>query len=604
MSMYLFAGQIISGLAGMKPEDAVVMLVFWGAMSGVYVSATGTRLAPAPVLWIVVGMAVQSLLMHILPPAVTHHTEMVSYWISDPAHPVTSRAASLLLDSMTLGAAKPDVPYIIMKRAGLAHVMAISGLHVGIAAAIGMVAGRLVHRLAAARYPLRRCPVEGTGGVASLTVYLSVVHDSPSVQRAAIMAVTYFLLRCRTKTGGLNALAIAGITILTLWPHEVHSLSFQLSFFATAGLVLAMDTVQGRVSKIVAASSGAWLSTWPIAVHSFGQISVWGPLANLTVLPVFTVLVIPGAFLVRIMRFLHIPGHGVLHVYLTDLTAGVLNNLHVFMAAHPMPSCHGAVPAIAALSLFLAARRKLISLLGMGVYVLLVFMPVGGADSIVMMAQPGRQAVIFTHQRSAVVVDAGPSTVPDMLRNQGTGEVRELIVSHCHRDHYRMVRPLVGSVLVRRVVYRPALPCPDMSVRTVRVLDSRPLPGMFIYTLDGYAPAWLSENDSSTVLLVRWHGLNVALPGDLEYDGWERIACPERPVDLMVMPHHGSRHSISPRMFSCLKPRQAIVLGRDNAPQLLEIINKFNIPAYLVKSGSVVVRGAGLEPARRLDTGT
>jgi len=195
-------------------------------------------------------------------------------------------------------------------RAGVGHVLAISGLHVGMVAAIVF---------AASRWTLSWVPVllshAWTRKGASLISLCAVIAYgvlaglSPSTQRAMLM-VSVFLARfwIGRPYDWFNALAAAALVIMVIHPPAVLGISFQLSFTAVLALIAGTGVVSipgsekttdiwkrmvGRVLALIWISLLAMLGTLPFVVRYFNLVSVAGIAANLAVVPLVGMVVLP-----------------------------------------------------------------------------------------------------------------------------------------------------------------------------------------------------------------------------------------------------------------------------------------------------------------------
>ena len=193
---------------------------------------------------------------------------------------------------------------------GAAHVLAVSGLHTGIiyAMIIGLLTlgGRIrpMHENRLGRRAL------GIVVIAAMWGYAWLTGMTPSVVRAVVM-MTIFEAGYMTyrRAFSLNTIATAAFVILIVRPDDLWSVSFQLSFAATAAIVLILNKVIYRESELtrnrnsvlgktvsfvggmIAVSLAAQIGTLPITIHYFGQVSTYFLLTNLIILPVATVLV-------------------------------------------------------------------------------------------------------------------------------------------------------------------------------------------------------------------------------------------------------------------------------------------------------------------------
>lgn len=179
----------------------------------------------------------------------------------------------------------------IYSRTGLAHLMAVSGLHLGIVMLIiGWILRPLVllHR----GYQLRSLLI-----VALLWVYVFVSGGSASVVRAALMFSILQLANASSlHYSSLNSLLVAIIAMVVYRPNYVYDISFQLSVLAVVGIVVwgvpAMRLLSGNGSVVwwllstIAISVVATLWTMPIVSHTFGAI----PLVGIVVTPVAMLL--------------------------------------------------------------------------------------------------------------------------------------------------------------------------------------------------------------------------------------------------------------------------------------------------------------------------
>ena len=195
---------------------------------------------------------------------------------------------------------------------GAAHVLAVSGLHTGIiyALLIGLLTlgGRYkpLHEDRIHRCTLSLIIIGAMWGYAWLT------GMTPSVVRAVLMLtlveIGHMLYR---RAFSLNTIAAAAVLILFVRPTDLFSISFQLSFAATAAIVLLVNKILPRyygsnrslpthgvpgalakyISGLVVVSLAAQIGTLPITLYTFGQFSTYFLLTNMIVLPLATLLV-------------------------------------------------------------------------------------------------------------------------------------------------------------------------------------------------------------------------------------------------------------------------------------------------------------------------
>jgi competence protein ComEC len=208
-------------------------------------------------------------------------------------------------------------------RAGVGHLLAISGLHVGIVAAVAFGCFRWIFSLLP---PLlwrgwgRQWAAAAT--VVPVLAYGVLAGMSPSTQRAAFMVVVFLaaLILGRT-TDILNTLAAAALVILVLFPPALFSISFQLSFAAVLAIVYGLETLGSAVGPVgssakragrrlvgfVLVSALAIAGTAPAVLYYFNQTSVVGIAANLLLVPLVGFVAVPVGLVSAVAALLFEP---------------------------------------------------------------------------------------------------------------------------------------------------------------------------------------------------------------------------------------------------------------------------------------------------------
>lgn len=201
-----------------------------------------------------------------------------------------------------------------LRASNLAHLLAISGLHMGLLTAVVFAALRLM--LAAVPYTALRWPTKGIAALGALSAaagYLALSGGNVATQRAFIMvAVALAALIIGRRALSLRAVAVAATIVLVLRPQALLGPGFQMSFAATTALVavfgwlrdLKQDLLPNWVKPVFAtfvSSAVAGLATAPIAAAHFNAIAHYGLIANLLSVPLMGVLVIPAAVLAVVL---------------------------------------------------------------------------------------------------------------------------------------------------------------------------------------------------------------------------------------------------------------------------------------------------------------
>ncbi len=197
-----------------------------------------------------------------------------------------------------------------LRDTNLAHLLAISGLHMGLVSAFVFGALRLGLLLTpmGLRWPIKKIAAGCALGVAA--IYLALSGGNVATERAFVMvAVMLIAVMCNRRAISLRAVALAALIVLTLRPEAVLGPGFQMSFAATTALVAVFGAIRDSrqdlpkhrvlrgIASVALSSAVAGAATAPYAMTHFNQIAQYGLLANLATVPLMGILVIPVAVL-------------------------------------------------------------------------------------------------------------------------------------------------------------------------------------------------------------------------------------------------------------------------------------------------------------------
>jgi competence protein ComEC len=202
----------------------------------------------------------------------------------------------------------------VFHRTGAGHLLAISGLHIGIVASVAFF---LFHWLMLRiKTLLRRAWTRKAAALLSLIpvfIYGMVAGFSPSTQRAVIMvAIVLMTFLFEREQDPVNTLSLAALVILVLDPPSLFSISFQLSFTAVFSIIYGLSRVQNRVLELKPQPKNNWRTgmakklfafflvsffaicgTLPLVAFYFNQISVVGLVANFLAVPLVGFITVP-----------------------------------------------------------------------------------------------------------------------------------------------------------------------------------------------------------------------------------------------------------------------------------------------------------------------
>lgn len=188
---------------------------------------------------------------------------------------------------------KSEISYDVrddFSKSGIAHILAISGLHVGVL--VGFV-----------MWILKKCKVNrfvslGIIG-AFLILYCYLCSFSPSIVRASVMSIILLLANSIGKRyDSLSSIGLAGILILIFKPLYAFDIGFQMSFACVIGIAVLYPTINRFLMKIkfpkflsqpLAMSISTQIALIPILINCFGSFSILSVFLNIFVIPLFSV---------------------------------------------------------------------------------------------------------------------------------------------------------------------------------------------------------------------------------------------------------------------------------------------------------------------------
>jgi len=509
-----------------------------------------------------------------------------------------------VLAGLTLGKRAEIDPAVVedFRGAGAMHLLAISGLHVG------LVAFLLFLVLAGTRVPRAAANVIV---MAFLPAYALLTGFNPPVVRAALMGMLVLAAALLDRDVDLfNVLAAAALVLLIYNPLYVGDVSFLLSFaavFAIAALYRPIYNILRRVPGVIreslAVTAAAQLGVLPLQLYFFYRFTPTSLVSNLVMVPLAGVAVALG--LTTVMTGAAWPALGELYGAAAWLGARVLMAAGHFFSRGLAPLLGPAwdlqfwvgrpspfLLLLIAMGIAAAvARRKRLRVafgaaalgcLGLWLAPILAapepplritFLDVGQADS-AFVEFPGGETLLVDAGYAGRGYDAGERVVAPFLRSRGIGEIDYLCVTHGDADHAGGAAYLIREFDVGEL-WLPAHgdPSPALAAAAEAAAERRTPVVPFaparkeiggvdvarVWPPPAGAPASFSRNDASTVLRLSWGDFAALLTGDVERQAQELIIesgeCCR--ADVLKVPHHGAADAAWPPFVAAVNPRAA-----------------------------------------------
>lgn len=536
-------------------------------------------------------------------------------WLADTSPDRAETRA--LLAALLLGLRDHDIGQTgpAFQRLGIAHILAISGLH------LALVAGALllIIRLTGDR-PRLECII------IALTIAAAIIlipARSPILRAALMLGAFLAAETAGRRYDRLNTLALVAIAILIWRPLELFSPGFQLSFGAVAALLAVAPVLRDRLfgqrdlhaedhlakwsaqaaKTSIAASLTAWAITTPLAAYHFGIFTPLGAPATLILsIPVAITLVVGYAsmILAALVPALDAPLHAALFA-LGDLLRAIVLTLDASawsVVSLPRLSIPWTIAATA-LIVWWCVRgthrdpRTLIATAIVALWTTLSLtapslpadtrlridaLDVG--DGSCYLIRAGDEAIAF--DCGSTWFGMGETSIPQAVRaaEHRAPPVRTVIVSHADTDHYSALLDAAGPLGVRRILTTPqflraAESEPDgpaafflreladrhITVSTISAGDSLTLSDSTLEVL--WPPADASfdkDNDASLVILIHTPTdageRSFLLTGDIERRAIDALTpkLRETRIDAMEAPHHGSARDFAADFITALDP--------------------------------------------------
>jgi competence protein ComEC len=479
----------------------------------------------------------------------------------------------------------------VLARSGTSHLMAISGMHIAMVGAVFAWLGARLQRWRQRRgaTAAQRDSAVIAGCVAALLYSLLAGWSVPTQRTMVMIGCGAITLLSRRRVGIADGLGLCVIVVLLLDPLAPLAPGFWLSFGAVAAILYGATGFVHSQSALRSYLHVQWIVTLgllPVLAGSFGAVSLVSVLVNLYAIPLYTLVVVPAVLLsCAAAAVAREPGR-----VLLDWTGRLIEASWPALerpaswplatwsiaALEPVAWVALVTGTLAALSPLPRAGRIAGAVLAVTACLWRPPLVAHGAARVTVLDVGQGLAVVVETRQHTLVYDAGPSfrtgsdtgqlVVVPFLKSRGIREVDRVVVSHDDDDHKGGVASVLALLPSRWLTLGPSLR--DSLAAGPRVDRVDRCRAGNAWDWDGVAFLWLHpgprsherDNDSSCVLLIRAGAHTVMIPGDIEAQAEREMVdggtVPR--VDILVVPHHGSRTSSTPSLVAAVRPRWVI----------------------------------------------
>lgn len=505
---------------------------------------------------------------------------------------------------------------------GLAHILAISGLHLGIVAlwlytllrCLCSLVSPLAERVAPAR-------VAAVITLPCVWWYCLFTGAKSSTLRAATMVSLLLAATVWERRADLpSTVGFAALALLMWDPWQLTRAGFQLSFSAVIAIVWVLRSEhrlsltptpawKQRLRVAWRVSLAASIATAPIAWSHFCLLTPLAPLPNLLLVPVATLWLVPAGMLLLLSELMHLQLWGVPSTLLA-WGVEVLNGGALLASWLPLSVETGQPSALATAALGAVSSASLARLcatvwqvrrrnqwllatllLALALVSLqhwrdvrretlrVTFLSVGQGDSTVVEFPDGR--VMVVDGGGSHGWDPGRGVVGPFLRSRGHQRIDVVAVTHGDWDHIGGVFHLLQRFRVAQLWLASGLDDGKAMRRLIALAQSRGVTVVVprgrrefggatvdvLHPSDEQVAGRFARNDRSLTLRIRYRQFSLLLPGDIEADAETHLLKSRARLSALMIkvPHHGSSTSSTPGFLKAVCPRYAVFsTGRRN----------------------------------------
>ncbi|MBC8580361.1 DNA internalization-related competence protein ComEC/Rec2 [Zhenhengia yiwuensis] len=483
----------------------------------------------------------------------------------------------------------------LYEQLGIAHVLAISGLHMSIiAAGIWWSLG-----IMGLNYEMRN-------GISLIGIwsYSIFVGMSVSIIRASIMLTIMLVVRSLWEEEDLlSSLALAALIILIVNPFQLYQVGFQLSFIALLGIAFYQSVYHFikhecscaksvlKVCRILLPSICIGLFISPVIAYHFYEIPLLSVLLNVLLVPIFGLL-LPLIFITLLVSTV-MPGISFILAYSILGFLGSIKSIGTFLATLPFTTLIIGRPS----GLFLILHYSMLCILGfklkkiwnkrnyylVGVGSLIILVGILNTEGFMNITHlyvgQGDCTVVTTPKGKTLLIDSGPEQsgkkVENYLKYKGKRQVDLAIVSHPHEDHIGGLLYLIEEGYnVKAVIWQVPDDLKDeYAFRLKKLCEKQKIPlykgyrgnevridDVCLQVLWPYKDAdYSNANEASLVCVLKYGEFEELFTGDIGFATEKYLENDLDDLEILKVPHHGSSYSSSSKFLEKLSVEYGMI---------------------------------------------
>lgn len=539
-----------------------------------------------------------------------HWVDRYRHWLSekiDQALPGSEFTGMIKALSIGLRQQMSESQWQVLTATGTNHLMAISGLHVGLVAGMVILIVSRLWRLSATLCLL--LPSKKAGAVAGLMAalfYAAMAGFAIPTQRALIMlTVVLGGLLLQRQMRAAPVLSLAWFLVLLIDPFAILSMGFWLSFAAVAIILYSMggrSHTRGLGWRFFRVHWIIGIGLAPLLLFAFQQAPVYTFVANFIAVPVVGLLVVPLVLLAVLLMPFYTVLSGWLLLAVDQLFQWlwpILEAIANWPAAQwiqQQPPLWTLFCALLGVLLLLAPRGwpgRWVGLFWIAP-ILLVLPPrpnIGELWVTVLDVGQGLSVVVETANHTLIYdtgaargrMDSAKMVLLPYLRSRGISRIDRLLISHDDRDHSGGADTLLKGVAVGELLTPDIERFRGEPHQTCRTGYQWQWDGVQFSLLHPEEPLeWRADNNRSCLLQIQSVGGSVLIPGDIERPVESRLVKQygdRLASDILVAGHHGSNSSSSVDFIDAVSPQYVIyATGYRNRYQFphSEVVQRFS----------------------------